>query len=73
MPTPTRFVPKVIVKFKDEIRTLPYADGIGTVIDSLGIGDWNVLAQRFQGISIRRANAELEPTMPQPTIPIFIK
>ena len=61
MPTPTRFVPKVIVKFKDEIRTLPYADGIGTAIDSLGIGDWNVLAQRFQGISIRRANAELEP------------
>ena len=39
MPTPTRFVPKVIVKFKDEIRTLPYADGIGTVIDSLGIGE----------------------------------
>lgn len=60
MPTPPKFLPKVIVKFKDAITSLPYADDIGGEIQTRGFGEWNALAQQFPGIRIRRSNPELD-------------
>jgi hypothetical protein len=58
---PTKHLSRVMLKFRDAVN-LPYADDIGAVIESQGVGHWKALAQQFPGLRILRLYRSISTT-----------
>src|SRR6266496_5886468 len=60
MPIERPFLPRVVVRFKQDIK-VQYADHIGPQLNQLLSGKWNDLEARFKGIEILRLIRSIAP------------
>jgi hypothetical protein len=55
------YQPRVIVKFRDDIRFPEYVDGAEKYVIKYRLGPWEELAEQFQGITLKRIYVSISP------------